>query len=471
MSNIKHTYASSRMPVPSKQKKFSEIVKFLNTKWISTYDALSQERMKALDKALRNPSKTVPTIFVAGTNGKSLTTHFATKLLKEEGLTVATFCTPHVISYQEYIQLHGENVSQKTFADIANEVLLSAETHKIDVSTQEILLGMALLTAHQNNVDVLIIELDKGATSHPAAFIMPKIVALTRITSHEVDADGFAHKEVLKEYMGVIKKDIHFICADQNKTNLNHLLLATKEVGGHWELPIRKLAPLMYPFEQLHGRCAALAERIAAIFINKFADPTHLITESLLLKKKAQRGRPTLETKRNLELHPKKTIEHFWKETASTLTGRFQIFEKEKPMIILDNPTNVDAYENFLLGVRLMHYQKSLKGLALIVGGYQNPEEYERFLHQTRYFFKKTPGQIFLCPVTSENGIAETSWDIDKVAHDLRTLKVKAKSYSSFKEALENAKKAVSDRNGLVAIGGPASLLVEYWSTKGLLKS
>ena len=36
--------------------------------------------------------------------------------------------------------------------------------------------------------------------------------------------------------------------------------------GALWVMPIRKLAPLPYPFEQLHGRCAALAERIEATF-------------------------------------------------------------------------------------------------------------------------------------------------------------------------------------------------------------
>ena len=36
-----------------------------------------------------------------------------------------------------------------------------------------------------------------------------------------------------------------------------------EQQGATWAMPIRKLAQLSYPFEQLHGRSAALAERIA----------------------------------------------------------------------------------------------------------------------------------------------------------------------------------------------------------------
>ena len=52
----------------------------------------------------------------------------------------------------------------------------------------------------------------------------------------------------------------------------------------------------------------------------------------------------------------------------------------------------------------------------------------------------------------------------------MKELKIKARAALNFKEALELAKKSVTDRHGLVAIVGSSSLLAEYWSSKGIKK-
>ncbi len=471
MSTIKTPAQHKSIPV-GKQRSYAELVEFFDAHWAPQHVETKQsiERMKALDKALAHPSQKTPAIFICGTNGKSLTSYFTSRLLAHEGLTVATMLTPHILSYQERFTLDSETLSSKNFADIANEVINTCQAHTIAATTQELLTMMAFVVAEQSKANVLVLELEKGGSSHPASFVQPKIVGLTRITAHEVNAKGLALEPALNDYLGVVQKDVHFVSADQNKTNLLHMAEHAQKVNGLWAMPVRKLPSLVYPFEQLHGRCAALAERIASIFINDVIDEKSIKADSLLYKTKGQRGRPTLEAKRELELNPKRTLEHFWKEISVTLSGHFQIFEKEKPTILIDNPDNIDAYENFLLGIRLMHYQRTLKGLTLILGLHKDHLDYPEFLHLTRYFFKKTAGHIMLCPVPEQAGIHQSSWDAEKVAHDLKNLKVKAKAFRSFKDALEAAKKSVTDRSGLIAIGGPASLLAEYWHSKGLKK-
>ncbi|MFS8506757.1 MAG: hypothetical protein LVQ75_01325 [Candidatus Babeliales bacterium] len=78
--------------------------------------------MKALNKQFNNNAKTINAILIAGTNGKSLTAHFAAKLLKKEGLTVGVFINPHILTYNERISTDTETISQKAFTDLANEV-------------------------------------------------------------------------------------------------------------------------------------------------------------------------------------------------------------------------------------------------------------------------------------------------------------------------------------------------------------
>ena len=456
-----------------KSRTYGEVVEFFNKHWSKTLDLKSAERIKKLDKALGSISQKVQTVVIAGTNGKSLTAHFTAKLLKEEGLTVGVYYAPHILTYNERFFVDSEAISNKTFTELGNEVINAAEQNNIQATTQELLAVLGFLYFAQNNVAVALIEIEKGGASHPITSLCnPKIVAITRLTAYDADQEGQAFDAVIEDYVHLIKEGAHLVSADQNKTNLKKMADYTKKVNAIWEMPIRKLTSLPYPFEQLHGRCAALAERIPSIFVNSFAKKTDLVDEeqSLLMKKSGQRGRPTLEAKRQSELHPKRTLNLFWKESASNLVGRFQIFDKEKPTIVIDNAENIDSLENFLLGVRLMHYQRSLKGLTLIIGCYEEILNYQEFLRLVRYFFKKTSGAVILCPVPAKDGVFHTAWNAEKVATDMKAFKIKARAAANFKEAFDLAKKSVTDRHGLIAIVGSAALIAEYWNNKGIKK-
>ncbi|MFT6765309.1 MAG: dihydrofolate synthase/folylpolyglutamate synthase [Alteromonas naphthalenivorans] len=472
MSTVKQTTTSPKSAVTlGKQRNYAEVVDFLNKNWTTGCDGKNVERARKLDKAFNSPSQKIETVLVGGTNGKSLTVHFATKLLRTEGFTVGSFYAPHLLTYNERFSLDEETITNKLFTELANEVINTAESIGLKANTQELLTQIAFNYFTQNNVDVAVLEVEHGGASHSTVISSPKIVAITRLTSTDVNAEGQASQEVIKEYLGAVAKDAHLLSSDQNKANLKSMSEHAAQVGAEWAMPIRKLVALTYPFEQLHGRCAALAERIASVFVNSFAfNHPSLVKDSLLARVKGQRGRPTLEAKRESQINPKRTIEHFWKETTSTLSGRFQLLEKEKPTVLLDNANNIDAFSNFLLGIRLLHYNRSLKGLTLIIGCPQETLDYQEFLRAIRYFFKKTSGNIFICPVPERADQQTTSWDAEKVAQDMKALKIKARAVRSFKDAFDAAKKTVNDRHGLIAIAGSENFVAEYWNYKGIKK-
>lgn len=451
-----------------KQRSYNEVVEYLDTHWRPLSEKVNLATVKALDTYFKNPSLKVPTVTLAGSNGKSLTAHFTSQLLQEEGLTVGRFTTPHISLYNERITYNEENINNKAFTEYVNDVINAAESSSLKAYSDEILLISALNYFIAQNVDVVLLESTQGAFSDITSLCSPKILAITRITGKDVNDLGVAQPETLFELLQVAGKNAHIISADQNKTNLKTMETWASENNCVWEMPVRKLAPLRYPFEQLHGRCAALAERIASIFINECMEhhDENFINESLLLKKKGQRGRPTLEAKSEREKNPTRTVEHFWKETENKLMGKFELLEKEKTTLLLDNAYNEDSLENFLLGIRLHHYQKPIKGLTLIIACNKDDVNLENFSRQIRYFFKKTTsGSVILCGFNALPG-QKAAWDYEQAFEILKDMKVKARTASSFKEALELAKKNNTDRNGLIAISGPASLLREFWDLK-----
>lgn len=455
-----------------KQMSYSDVIEYLDAHW-SIKQERSLDRIKKLDQALGSISQKINTILVAGTNGKTLTIHYAAQLLKADGLNVGTFYSPHVLTYNERFGINNELIAHKAFTEIAYEVISKAEALELEAHTSELLTMMALLYFKQQNVDVALLEVDNGGTYNPVNICNARIVTVTRVTPTNVLKTQDQLDELTHDIMGIVKQGTHIVSGDQTKSTLQLMHDLARAQGGVWEMPIRKLAVLPYPFEQLHGRCAALAERIAQLYVEYFtSQESTFSTSSLLIKQKGTRGRPTLEAKRHAELNPRKTVEQFWKEATNELPGHFQLLDKEKPTILLDNARNIDAFKNLLLGIRLLHYQRPLKGLTIIVGAAQDTLLNEEFLKLIRYFFKKTSGQIFICPLQNNlPGIQEEkSWDVEAVTNDIKSMKVKARACTSFEEAFELAKKSVDERNGLVVVTGSQSIINTYWQLKGIKK-
>ncbi len=459
-------------PGLGKQRNYYEIVEYLDKHWSVNATHNSLERMQQLDQAFSSVSKKVPTIAVAGTNGKSLTIHFATKLFKAEGLTVGAFYAPHILTYNERFIINQEMITNKAFTEIGNEVISMAENLGIQAHTSELLTQMALNYFDQQGVDVALLEVQEGGLYSPINICHPKITVITRITAPDTQTNDTKIEEITRDLMGLVKQGTYLVSGDQCKNNLALMEEIAQVQGGVWQMPIRKLTALSYPFEQLHGRCAALAERLAQIFVEHFCSTKDIAAHSLLKKPSGQRGRPTLELKRYMESNPRKTVEQFWKEEVNELPGRFQLLDKEKPSILLDTANNIDALKNLFLGARLLHYQRPLKGLTIIMGAAYNTFNNEEFLKLVRYFFKKTSGQLLLVPLAQPlpGNHEEKSWDAESLANDIKTMKVKARACKNFEEAFEFAKKSVDERNGLVIITGSQSIVHEYWQLKGIKK-
>lgn len=455
------------------QYHYNELIEYFDNHWLLTDVAVDLSLIKALDKAFGNVSKELTSIVIAGTNGKSITAHFTSRLLQEEGLSVGTFLSPHILTYNERFSIKGELISNKAFTELGNEVLTMAKSEEIEADTLTLLTMMAFLHFHRAKVDVVIVEQTKKGIEDPLSILKPLILAITRLSDHEILTNQSEIDKNIEMLFQTIPAGTHIISADQNKNNLNKMEELAAAHNAVWHMAIRKLVDLIYPFGQMHGRNAALAERIASTFINHQIENKLLdvVTGSLLAKQKGRRGRPTTTAKRKSEEEPKRKIEHFWKNTVNLLPNRFQLLEKEKPAILLDTASNLDALKNILLGVRLLHYQKPLKGFALILGFSDNMVDVAELLKTLRYFFKKTSGHVVVCPINPLPGNHGTQrLDAEKLTNEIKEMKVKAKYAPSFSEALLSATQNVDERDGLIMIAGSSSIVAEYWKYKGLKK-
>ncbi|HAU30036.1 MAG: Tetrahydrofolate synthase [candidate division TM6 bacterium GW2011_GWF2_43_17] len=459
---------------PGKQRSYQDIVSYLDSHWnLQITGEAKKEQLRKLATALELSQSKQDAIMVCGTNGKSLTAHFTTRLLKSEGLVVGSLFSPHTLTYNERIVLNGEQINNRSFTELGSKVLDIAAEKGLTLGSDVVLTAIAQLYFAAQDVDVLVIENESSRAHDPATLCNTKVVVVTRVTAEDVNCTETAQEELINELKEIIKPGMHVVSGDQLKSHLLHIEKITLENSGVWEMPIRKVAPLAYPFEQIHGRCAALAERAAMLYMNTWGtENTTVVTDSILVKQKGKRGRPTLEAKQQEKLNPKKTVEQFWKETINELPSRFQLLDKEAPSVLLDSADNLDALENVLLGTRLLHYKRPIEGLTIIMSAEAQSFVSEDFVRSIRYFFKKTPGQIFLCPLESSVNPWQQgpSWDTNALVNELTNKKVKATAFKSFATAFETAKASVDPKLGLIVIVGSASIVSNYWQNRNIKK-
>ena len=85
------------------------------------------QRMRALLRELHDPHLAVPTIHVAGTNGKGSTAAMIASILHSAGLRVGLFTSPHLHSVVERIRIGLEPITRERFAALFARVWPAAQ--------------------------------------------------------------------------------------------------------------------------------------------------------------------------------------------------------------------------------------------------------------------------------------------------------------------------------------------------------
>lgn len=455
----------ARQPLPNTgiQRSYAEVVAYLDALPEYEYSAQSVIRTAELDALFDQVSHKIDTILVGGSNGKSLAMNFAVKLFGEEKIKTAVISAHHFTTYNEQISLDEKQINNDDFAAVANEVINMATAHVVPANRAEIMFIASMLYAVRQEASVAMIEVARGGQFDLTAICAPKITVVTRVAEDIWgDAGGNDLDAVAKELTTMSHKDAWFVAAEQSKVRLQKMKNWVIERGGQWAMPIRKLAPLPYVYEQLFGRVASLGERIVQLYVEEVRKHfSPFLRGNLLATQQGQRGRPTLEAKRRAEKNPIKSLKTFWQDNFALPGCRFEILEKDLPTVVLDNASNLDAYMNVFLGVRVLHYKRPFKTVAMIMGVPAGLSA-DELVKAIRYLLKKVPGEVFFVPLPGGQACHAPN-DLLTIAKDLN---VKARAFASFGDALSSAKDYVDHHEGLIAVTGAPSVVSAYLKSK-----
>lgn len=171
-------------------------------------------RLRELMDVLGNPQEEYPIIHVAGTKGKGSVTAICQSVLRKGGYKVGMYTSPHLIDFNERIQINGDPISHKELIDIVDEIKPSVESIP-KLTTFEITTALALLYFAREEVDAVVLEVGLGGRLDATNIVVPKVSVITSLSYDHTYILGNTLAEIAAEKGGIIKKGVPVVLAPQ----------------------------------------------------------------------------------------------------------------------------------------------------------------------------------------------------------------------------------------------------------------
>lgn len=149
-------------------------------------------------------------VHIAGTNGKGSVALKIAKALEysNPNLVVALFCSPHISSFRERMQVNGELISEQEVVDLLPKLYSQCKEHDIPATFFEITTALAFSFFEARKANVVVLETGLGgrldATNVIAA---PALSIITSIGLEHTRILGDTVELIALEKGGIIKAD------------------------------------------------------------------------------------------------------------------------------------------------------------------------------------------------------------------------------------------------------------------------
>ena len=210
------------------------------------------QRMRALLRRLHDPHLAVPTIHVAGTNGKGSTAAMIAAILHAAGLRVGLFTSPHLHSVVERIRLGLAPVTRDQFAGLFAHVWEAAQAVARDpalpgergaVTTLEMLTAMALHCFREAGAAYQVVEAFVGGRHDTTNVVQPALSVITNISRDHVPALGTTLHAIAYAKAGIIKPGVAVVTGPQRPAVHAVLAREAAAAGSRIETVARPPAP------------------------------------------------------------------------------------------------------------------------------------------------------------------------------------------------------------------------------------
>ena len=177
---------------------------------------LKLDRVKRLLRKLGNPEKSIPpVIHVAGTNGKGSTIAMIKAGLQRSGFRTHTYTSPHLVSFNERIEIGDKRISEGALKEVLNEC--EKINNSKPITFFEITTCAAFLAFSRVSADYTLLEVGLGGEFDATNVVQNPVASIiTPISIDHKEYLGSSIKKIAAAKAGIIKKNTPTIISNQS---------------------------------------------------------------------------------------------------------------------------------------------------------------------------------------------------------------------------------------------------------------
>ena len=336
-------------------RRASSLVDFERSKSSPDHSAFHLERMGALMERLGRPHLGIPTLHVAGTNGKGSTAAMLTSVLAAGGYRTGLYTSPSLHSPTERIRVGLEPVTRQVFADLVGEAWPAVEwvgehAGYGGVSYFELLTAMAFLHFDQIEAGFQVIEVGLGGRLDATNVVAPAVCVITSISLDHVRTLGGTLAEIAGEKAGIIKPGVPVVVAPQAADAMAVIMRVAEERGSPAVQVGRDVT-----WQRLDGGSAGQAFEVSdALGGQRLWMP--LLGEHQIENASAAVAALHVLAERGYELSRDAVSSGF---RAVKWPARLQVLRAEGPLVVADGAHNQDGMQRTVQALReAFHFRK-----------------------------------------------------------------------------------------------------------------
>jgi dihydrofolate synthase / folylpolyglutamate synthase len=173
---------------------------------------LGLERVTQVAQRLEVLTFNCPVVTVAGTNGKGSTVALTAAILSAAGYRVGTYTSPHLIHYQERIQIAGQCISSQDLC----RAFLQIEKNRADIPLTYFEFGTlaALWTFKQATLDAIVLEIGLGGRLDAVNCVDADLAIISMIDLDHMNWLGDTREKIGLEKAGILRPNRPCVCGD-----------------------------------------------------------------------------------------------------------------------------------------------------------------------------------------------------------------------------------------------------------------
>jgi dihydrofolate synthase / folylpolyglutamate synthase len=153
---------------------------------------------------LGNPHHRLRCIHIAGTNGKGSAAAMLSAILKQHGLRVGLYTSPHLVRFTERFRVNDEEVSPERILEVFGRVRQVVDEDE-PPTFFEVVTAMAFQYFAEEKVEWAVVEAGMGGRLDATNVLRPQVSVITNVSFDHQEYLGNTLAAIVREKAGIIK--------------------------------------------------------------------------------------------------------------------------------------------------------------------------------------------------------------------------------------------------------------------------